>query len=203
MNDKTKTIYTKLADARTEFHSSSITKTGWNDYSKYSYFELSDFLVPALRIMSEHGLVPIVSFGMEMATMTVYDVTSEATIVITSPMSTADLKACQPVQSLGAVETFQRRYLWVALLEIVEHDVVEGAGDRDTEGVSADEPPQKMATDKQIVTIRDFYEDGHLPQRRKAWLNTPNRENVTGWTRLTFEQANTILEECKQMEKSA
>ena len=195
-------IYTKLAGARSEFHSSSITKTGWNDYSKYSYFELSDFLVPALRIMSEHDLIPIVSFGLEMATMTVYDLTSDATIVITSPMSTADLKACQPVQSLGAVQTFLRRYLWVALLEIVEHEAVEGAGERDTEGVSADEPPQKMATDKQIVTIRDFYDDGNLPERRKAWLNTPNNQNVTGWTRLTFEQAETILDECKEMERA-
>lgn len=46
-------------------------------------------------------------------------------ITITSPLSSASLKGCHEVQNLGAVETYQRRYLWVAALEIVEHDAID------------------------------------------------------------------------------
>jgi hypothetical protein len=42
-------------------------------------------------------------------------------------MSTAALKGCHEVQNLGAVQTYIRRYLWVAALEIVEHDVVDAS----------------------------------------------------------------------------
>jgi hypothetical protein len=40
-------------------------------------------------------------------------------------MSEANLKGCHPVQNLGAVQTYTRRYLWVAALEIVEHDAID------------------------------------------------------------------------------
>jgi hypothetical protein len=42
-----------------------------------------------------------------------------------SPMGSAALKGCHEVQNIGAVETYQRRYLWVAALEIVEHDALD------------------------------------------------------------------------------
>jgi len=42
-------------------------------------------------------------------------------------MSTAALKGCHEVQNLGAVQTYIRRYLWVAALEIVESDVVDAS----------------------------------------------------------------------------
>ena len=62
----------------------------------------------------------------KVATMTIVDVdNAEQRIVITSPMGSAALKGCHEVQNIGAVETYQRRYLWVAALEIVEHDALD------------------------------------------------------------------------------
>ena len=124
-------IYGKLAAARADFHSRKIEKTGHNKFAGYSYFELADFLIPGMDCLGKQGLVPVVSFNASEATLTVFDVKSEQTIVITSPMSSAALKGCHDVQNLGAVQTYLRRYLWTALLEIVEHDAVDGA------------PPQK------------------------------------------------------------
>ena len=49
----------------------------------------------------------------------------DSTITISSPMGSAALKGCHEVQNIGAVETYQRRYLWVAALEIVEHDALD------------------------------------------------------------------------------
>jgi hypothetical protein len=40
-------------------------------------------------------------------------------------MGSANLKGCHEVQNIGAVETYQRRYLWSAALEIIENDVLD------------------------------------------------------------------------------
>jgi hypothetical protein len=50
---------------------------------------------------------------------------------IESPMGSASLKGCHEVQNIGAVETYQRRYLWVAALEIVEHDALDATTGKD------------------------------------------------------------------------
>ena len=184
-----KTIHAKLMAARAEFHSASIVKTGYNSFSKYNYFELADFLVPAMKIMADNDLIPIISFTADIATMTVYDITSEVTIVITSPMSTATLKACQPVQSLGAVETFQRRYLWVALLEVVEHDVIE-----ENTGNPANKVPEIVpATSEQMAEINDFISEKKISPRRASWI----KANAN----MTHTQAETILKECHESER--
>jgi len=120
-------IYQKLANARADFHSRQLRKSGKNSFAGYSYFELSDFLMPGMDCMNKQALVPVISFGVDVATMTIHDSESNESIVITSPMSTAALKGCHEVQNLGAVQTYLRRYLWVAALEIVEHDAVDSA----------------------------------------------------------------------------
>lgn len=121
-------VYKKLNAARQEFHASEIKKSGRNTFAGYDYFELGDFIVPALKIFNEHGLSGVISFGRELATLSIVDVENpQDRIEITSPMSEASLKGCHAVQNLGAVETYIRRYLWVAALEIVEHDAVDSA----------------------------------------------------------------------------
>jgi hypothetical protein len=42
-------------------------------------------------------------------------------------MADAQLKGCHPIQNLGAVETYTRRYLWVTAMEIVEHDALDSS----------------------------------------------------------------------------
>ena len=128
-------VLIKLNQARKLFHERGLKKTGRNEFAGYDYFELADFLVPALEIFESLQLSGVVSFGIELATMTITDLEDGSQFVITSPMSTAKLKACHEVQNLGAVQTYLRRYLWVAALEIVEHDALnltQGKGEKRT-----------------------------------------------------------------------
>jgi hypothetical protein len=121
-------VYQKLNDARHKFHNTEIKKSGHNKFAGYKYFELGDFIVPALSIFDEVGLTSIISFGKESADMRIINTNKpEEMIVIGSPMSEANLKGCHPVQNLGAVQTYIRRYLWVAALEIVEHDALDSS----------------------------------------------------------------------------
>lgn len=111
------TIYEKLAEARTRLN---VKKSGRNNFAKYGYFELADFLPEINLLAKELGFVCLVSFDAEKATMTIKDATGEGEIIFTSPMSTAELKGCHAVQNLGAVQTYLRRYLYQTAFEIVE-----------------------------------------------------------------------------------
>jgi len=132
-------VYQKLNLAREKFHSAEIKKSGHNKFAGYHYFELGDFVVPALKIFKEVGLTSVIRFEADIATMEIVNNEKpEDRIYILSPMSEASLKGCHPVQNLGAVQTYVRRYLWVAALEIVEHDALDSA-----EPVKEDKPAEK------------------------------------------------------------
>ena len=146
-------VYQKLNDARHKFHSTEMKKSGHNKFAGYKYFELGDFIVPALSIFDEVGLTSIISFGKESADMRIINTDKpEEMIVIESPMSEANLKGCHPVQNLGAVQTYIRRYLWVAALEIVEHDALDSSKPVEdkkviitpSQGIADTIPPEEM-----------------------------------------------------------
>jgi hypothetical protein len=127
------TIYQKLANARAKFRSLPLKQSGRNNHQNYNYFELADFIGDAQECLELQGLLAYVSFGVDIATITVKQFEGDGEIVITSPMSSAALKGCHEVQNLGAVQTYLRRYLWTALMELVETDVLNathGAPDR-------------------------------------------------------------------------
>ena len=156
-------VYEKLNIARKKFHGIELKKSGHNKFAGYKYFELGDFIIPALDIFNEVGLTAVISFGKEEASMTIIDVDkSEDRIIITSPMSTAALKGCHEVQNLGAVQTYLRRYLWVAALEIVEHDALDSSPKLTEEGV-------KKKGNAPVVTPRGGIGDD-LPQDIKEFL---------------------------------
>jgi hypothetical protein len=159
-------IYEKIMQLRIEFLKLELKKSGWNSFSKYHYFELGDFLDPATKLCDKFKLCPVVSFTQDLATMTITDIEKpEDKVVITSPFSSAKLKACHEVQNVGAVETYQRRYLYIAFLEITEHDALdssEGVEDKNSQkrdnykAWQQPEKPQqnKFITDQQQAVIK-------------------------------------------------
>ena len=115
-----------------------LSKSGHNKFAGYRYFELGDFLPAIQTIFKEVGLVDAISFTQDLATMHIYDIDDGSSVTFTSPMGSAQLKGCHEVQNIGAVETYQRRYLYVTALAIVEHDAL----DATTGGVAPDPKPK-------------------------------------------------------------
>ena len=158
-------VYQKLNAARDEFHQAKLKKSGHNKFANYYYFELGDFVIPALEIFKLQGLTSIISFGKDEAKMTIVNTDKpEETIVITSPISSAALKGCHEVQNLGAVQTYLRRYLWVAALEIVEHDALDATTGKKGDGpivrptkVEVDEARESLLQDVAIA-IQDRFD---------------------------------------------
>jgi hypothetical protein len=118
-------VHKKLMQARVALQNTKLTKSGHNKFAGYQYFELGDFLPTVQNIFHELGLCGVVSFTADTATLTITDIEDSSQVIITSPMGSAALKGCHEVQNIGAVETYQRRYLWVSAMEIVEHDALD------------------------------------------------------------------------------
>lgn len=134
-------VYKKLQEARVKLHSMNLTKTGDNKFAGFKYFELGDFLPQVQEIFLELGLCGVVTFKEE-ARLTILDTESGGYIEFNSPIADVSLKGCHPVQNMGAVQTYIRRYLWTMALEIVEHDVVDST-------VKPQEKPKKETTKKE------------------------------------------------------
>ena len=127
-----KNIYQKLMNVRTNFHKLELKKSGHNKFANFKYFELGDFLVPATKLLNEEGLCPIVTFDNEVAKMVLVNTDNPSeTITFTSPMRDLELKGANSMQSLGGVETYQTRYLYIQLLNIVESDSFDAVSGKD------------------------------------------------------------------------
>ena len=142
MNEQSKrnlSVYAKLADARRMMRSRTLKKSGHNKFAGYNYFELGDFLHPALEIFDQLGLISIVSFTKEQAELCVVDIEGGGEIIFTCPFGSAALKGCHEVQNMGACQTYNRRYLYTLALELLEHDALDsttGSGNIETIDVS-------------------------------------------------------------------
>lgn len=126
-------VYKKLQEARIQLQATALKKSGKNKFAGFEYFELGDFLPTVQNIFTEKGLCGTITFYTDLAILTIVDVDKpEDKIEFKSPMSTAELKGCHAIQNLGAVQTYLRRYLWVAAMEIVEHDSLDAVTGSDS-----------------------------------------------------------------------
>lgn len=137
----------KLMKARVKLQGIELKKSGQNKFAGFSYFELGDFLPAIQSIFAEVGLCGVVSYATDYAYLRIYDVEKPADpIVIMSPMAELVLKGSHPIQNVGAIQTYQRRYLWMTALEIVEHDELDATvGKAEPKAEPKAEAPKKIA----------------------------------------------------------
>ena len=176
-------VHKKLMAARMSLQEAPLKKSGHNKFAGYSYFELGDFIPTITEIFYNIGLCGVVSFDKDLATLCITDVEDGSQIVLTSPMADANLKGCHPIQNLGAVETYTRRYLWVSAMEIVEHDALDSS------------PPVREEKQAPIITPTQGAMDS-IPEDEQNYLRElameliaicENEEPKTAWVKLEAE----------------
>lgn len=123
MAEKKLNLFQKLQKARVELQDMNLKKSGQNKFAGFSYYELSDFL-PAINIICNNvGLFTAISFDIDYAILRIYDCEDmDKFVEFKSPMKEIQQKGCNDIQSLGSVETYSRRYLYLTAFEIVEND---------------------------------------------------------------------------------
>lgn len=130
---KTENVYQKLIKAREQFLNSDVQKTGKNMHLSFKYFELDDIVPTAIRIFATVGLVPVVNFTTDTATMTIVNTDNpEDTVAFVAPfnqiapiMSNTGKQATNEMQALGSSITYMRRYLYMMALDICESDSID------------------------------------------------------------------------------
>jgi len=193
-------VYKKLQQARLKLQQAPLKKSGRNKFAGYEYFELADFLPSIQTIFAEVGLCGTVSFGTELATLTIVDTdattdTQPNFVIFSSPMSTAELKGCHAIQNLGAVQTYLRRYLWVAAMEIVEHDSLDA-----TTGKDDSKKAEPTESSPRIVGVATPWRKGEDP---KAWvIDAPayTESDAISWLNLIQDSTTMFLGMCTKTE---
>lgn len=196
-------VHKKLMLARIELQGRKLNKSGHNKFAGYYYFELGDFLPAVQEIFAKLGLCGVISYGKDEAWLTITDTDDGSSLAVCSPMSEANLKGCHPVQNLGAVQTYVRRYLWVTAMEIVEHDALDATTGSDrkesakSEALSEwdkldEETQQWMLNEAMAVTI--MIKDGDIEGAYKhiESLGLDDSYKTAFWSRLDSGQRSAI-----------
>jgi len=202
-------VHKKLMDARILLQQAPLKKSGHNKFAGYQYFELGDFLPTINSIFFKVGLCGVVSFDKELATLTITDTDDNSEIKLTSPMADANLKGCHPIQNLGAVETYTRRYLWVSAMEIVEHDALDSSAPlkedkviiSPTQGAQDNIPIEELRYLEEVaIELIAMCEQG---DPKAAWVklegeNLDDSQKIALWTLLP-SKVRSALKKSKEM----
>lgn len=118
-------IHEKIQTLRAELTNLDIKKSGKNKFANFNYYTLEDFIPTVNQLMAKHKLFTVFNMDKEIATLTVYDSESEESVQFTTPVASAGDKVGVPVQALGAIHTYLKRYLYMNFLELTEGDVLD------------------------------------------------------------------------------
>ena len=141
---ETMNVYAKLLEARKRFLETGIKKTGVNRYAEYKYFTLDEIIPVKQAIFKDLGLADVISFGVDYATLSIFDVDNpESIIFFTSQLAPDESMIKNPIQKVGAIQTYVRRYLYLLALDIIESDGIE-----ETTGKPVDEDNKPVETVK-------------------------------------------------------
>lgn len=135
-------IYQKMQKTIVELQSIDIKKSGSNNFAKFKYLELTDFLPALNELLLKNGLYCKFSFYENKASLKVYEWDSNGFIEFESPIADVKMKGVQEIQNLGAIHTYMRRYLYVLAFAICENDVLDAVVGQTTQ-------TQKQAPKKQ------------------------------------------------------
>jgi hypothetical protein len=124
-------VYSKLQKARVLLQELPLKKSGFNSFAGFKYFELADFLPSINNIFDHLGLCSVFSISEDVATLRIFDSKSGGVVYFRSPIAEAGAGKAPPIQALGSMHTYLRRYLFLNALEITEHDAVDATIKKD------------------------------------------------------------------------
>lgn len=205
--------YRKLAKARVLLQQKKLKKSGTNKFAGFSYFELADFLPAVNEIFDELGMCA--TFRIDSA----YTEETDSGQIIENPakaflgiintdnpddriwfsseIAEAGTKGASPIQQLGSVHTYMRRYLYMEALEIVESDGLDPLNGTDNiEGGKPRKTAQVVktpkATKEQVNRIIELF--GTDAERMHAMMEVYQIQKLED---LNTKQADSVI---KRME---
>ncbi len=144
-----KNIYEKLMEMRVDFTAAGIKKSGRNDYSKYDYYTLDDFLSICTKIAASHKVLILYSIDKEAARLNLHNLEDIGEVLTFSmPLADATIKGGSAIQNLGSQMTYTKRYLYMNVFEIAEPDMMDENLGRDNKDTSSRNKPQTVSEEE-------------------------------------------------------
>lgn len=193
-------IYKKLTEARVKLQETKLTKSGFNKFANFKYYELADFLPSLNKINLELGICTKFELDTEgkKAILNIFDFDKPGEkITFNIPYVPSEVKGASEIQNLGGTITYLRRYLFLVAFEITDGDVID-AQDPNKPKVPEENKPQKdkPATQSQLSKI--FATAGELKIGKTDLECVIFKDyNVKSMKELTITQANNIIENIK------
>lgn len=213
--EKSLNIYQKLQKCKVELQKKSLKKSAYNDYGKYNYFELGDFIPDINELCEKYQIFNFVTYPNDTALLTLEDLEEkDSKIEWSMPFKVTPLKNCTEMQSIGAAQTYARKYLYETAFEISEHDSLDGGEskiDSDEEEARAKINPVKLSTIKELILKVHADEKAFLKYYKiKSLDNMTNEIFVTAMQQLQKKQekmeakqkTQTALERAKAAQKN-
>lgn len=199
MKEENKNVYQRLQLCRTELQKKNLKKSGNNKFAGFNYFELSDFLPAINDLFKEHGLSSLFNIyeDKNIATLTIINTDNvEDKIEFQTPLAEANIKGCAPIQSLGGVHTYLRRYLYMNALEIVESDMFDSkTGDMEIDDKKSNRTSTRNASPKQTAILLQTYKGDNL----KKLLET---NKITKIEDMPMKKASELIGKIKEQQEA-
>lgn len=176
-------VYRALQSMRVALQEKDIKKSGHNDYAKYDYFELSDFLPEINKLALEYNIVCIYEITDKDAILHIADMEDfENRIDFRIPIAEVALKGANAIQNVGGLTTYTRRYLYMIAFEIAENDEFDPAQQPAPE-------EKKKQVNKQLISEKDVNALSIAIEKAHAVPEAVlDKYGVNTYNELTFEQ---------------
>lgn len=153
-------VVDKLEEAKYLMSLETLSKSGKNDFQKFQYLELSDFLPQARRIFRKLNLATTfqINFKKNIARLIVKDKESETKQ--TFSIAIDDVTEKNPgksMQTRGTLQTYAMRYLYFQLFELNVPDGIDSKNNQTTRKTSKSTPTNNKETTKQTSNVPDDF----------------------------------------------
>lgn len=162
------TLNEKLLKIKLELRKTLNKKSGYNQHSKFYYYQLEDFMPQVLELFSQYSIYSEYYIDTELVTVEETTVKNETENTLTTTKkpveyaylylqnleneddemvyklrtAEASVYGASAIQNLGAKITYMKRYLYMSLLDIVEPDAVDAAPQGNVDQVKQQATPQ-------------------------------------------------------------
>ena len=175
-------LYEKITNIKSDFLKANVKKSGKNKFANYTYYELADITPVLIELYKKYKVFTKFSYTKEFATLEIVNIENpNEREIYTSPMEELDLKGCNKIQALGGVETYQRRYLYLSAMDIIENDMFDAT-------ISEEKDTQEQDKRKELI-IRI----SQLMKEKQVLANEPSEHFGKNSADMTNEELEEVI----------
>jgi hypothetical protein len=182
-------IYEKLQKIKAELLGCNLKKSGKNKFANFDYYELSDIMPDIIRLCDRYKVCTVINFSENSASLEAFDSETDEShnnpILITAPTAALELRGANAIQAIGGVQTYMRRYLYMAMFDITENDQFDGV-------VGKKEEPKKYCCDCCGAEFKPFAD----PKTNK-WCSAKD-----AFEQVKRKYGKAICKECREKPKT-